>query len=65
MKMRPSVAMLRIMTSDSGSLKSECEDGRVIVTSSAGLNWVVSMKNVSSRNATSTSGVMSMRTPAR
>ena len=57
--------MLIIITSDSGSLNSEWEDGNTIVTSSCGLNCVVSMKKVSSRKATSTSGVMSILTPCR
>src|SRR5258706_6589031 len=59
---RSSLAIEISMTLDSGNLIAECDEGSDISTSSGGRNWVVSIKNVSSRNASSTIGVMSTRT---
>src|SRR5438105_5545083 len=53
------------MMSDSGDLASEFDSGSVILSFSGGLNCVVHMKKISSRNATSTIGVMSMAMPMR
>src|SRR5258706_11312606 len=61
-KIRSSLLNVMSMTFDSGSLNAECEAGSTICTSSGGRNCVVSMKNVSRRNATSTIGVMSILT---
>src|SRR2546426_4021577 len=54
-----------VMMSDSGDFASELDSGRVILSFSGGLNWVVHMKKISSRNATSTIGVMSIEIPMR
>src|SRR5947208_4101701 len=54
-----------VMMSDSGDLASELDSGSVILSFSGGLDWVVHMKKMSSRNATSTIGVMSMAMPMR
>jgi hypothetical protein len=64
MNIRPSLLNVSVMTLDSGSLISEFDWGSVICTSSGGLNWVVNIKNVNSKNATSTSGVISILIPA-
>src|SRR5262245_605871 len=52
-----------VMMSDSGDFASELDFGRSIRSLSGGWNWVVVMKKIRSRNATSTMGVMSMLTP--
>ena len=49
----------------SGTWISELDSGRFTATCYGGLNWVVDMKKISSRNATSTMGVMSMFTLLR
>src|SRR5437867_2803564 len=54
-----------VMMSDSGDLASELDSGSVILSFSGGLNCVVHMKKMSSRNATSTIGVMSIAIPMR
>src|SRR5437867_8612910 len=54
-----------VMMSDSGDLASEFDSGSVILSFSGGLNCVVHMKKMRSRNATSTIGVMSMLMPIR
>src|SRR5437899_3109955 len=54
-----------VMMSDSGDLASEFESGKVILSFSGGLNCVVHMKKMRSRNATSTIGVMSIEIPMR
>src|SRR5437899_4598874 len=54
-----------VMISDSGDLASELDLGRSIRSRSGGWNWVVVMKKIRSRNATSTMGVMSMLIPMR
>src|SRR5215471_13235950 len=54
-----------VMTSDSGDFASELDFGRSILSFSGGWNWVVVMKKISSRNATSTMGVMSIAMPMR
>jgi len=51
--------MLTVITL-SGNLVVETENGIVTVTASSGLNLVVSIKNVTSKNAKSTMGVMSI-----
>src|SRR6266487_2031809 len=54
-----------VMMSDSGDFASELDSGSEILSLSGGLNWVVVMKKMSSRKATSTIGVMSMLMPMR
>src|SRR5882672_2292046 len=54
-----------VMMLDSGDFASEFDSGSVILSFSGGLNWVVHMKKMSSRKATSTIGVMSMLMPMR
>src|SRR5688572_1720332 len=53
------------MMFDSGFLNSEADAGSVIFSFSGGWNCVVVMKKMRSRNATSTSGVMSIAMPTR
>src|SRR5437867_4972937 len=49
-----------VMMSDSGDFASELDSGSVILSFSGGFIWVVVIKKISSRNATSTMGVMSI-----
>ena len=54
-----------MIVSVSGTSSLEVEAGRRTAICSGGLNCVVDMKKIRSRNATSTMGVMSMRTGMR
>src|SRR5688572_2843644 len=63
--MRPSRVTFAVMMCVSGFLNSEADAGSVICSFSGGWNCVVVMKKMSSRNATSTSGVMSIAIPIR
>ena len=53
------------MTLDSGTSTRTSGSGMLISMASGRRKTVVTMKKISSRNATSTIGVMSMRTPTR
>ncbi len=65
MLMRLSLVTPMVMTSLSGIFRSEDDSGRSMRSFAGGANWVVVMKKMSSRNATSTMGVMSMLIPMR